>query len=123
MTDSPFSDVAVKLPSAGKTGTSSNTMDVWFVGYTSRWMTTTWMGDDLRQRPLGFKDAAYMLTLPLYARWLYEVGKEQPLRAIPWERPPGVKATDNGGPLPGQKPPPLPGQPQGAQPTSPPKHG
>ena len=114
---------AVKLPAAGKTGTSSNTMDVWFVGYTSRWMTTTWMGDDLRQRPLGFKDAAYMLTVPMYARFLYEVAHDQPLRAIPWERPAGVNKTDNGGPLPGQKPPPLPGQPQGAQPSPPPKHG
>ena len=41
------------LPAAGKTGTSSATMDTWFIGYTSRWMTSAWMGDDLRERPLG----------------------------------------------------------------------
>src|SRR5213078_3296885 len=40
---------ATGLPAAGKTGTSSATMDVWFVGYTSRWMTTTWIGDDRRE--------------------------------------------------------------------------
>jgi penicillin-binding protein 1A len=102
---------AIKIPAAGKTGTSSKTMDVWFVGYTSRWMTTTWMGDDLRQRPLGDKDAAFMLTVPLFARFIYETARDQPLRKIPWELPNGVKATDSGGPLPGQKPPPLPGQP------------
>src|SRR5207248_7316033 len=79
---------ATKLPSAGKTGTSSATMDVWFVGYTSKWMTTTWLGDELRQRPLGHKDAAYMLTVPMYARWLYETQKDMPLKPIPWERPP-----------------------------------
>ena len=83
----------------GKTGTSSATMDTWFVGYTSRWMTTSWIGDDRRERPLGFKDAAFMLTVPMAARYLYEVTAGQPLRDIPWERPPGVKATDTGGNL------------------------
>lgn len=83
----------------GKTGTSSATMDTWFVGYTSRWMTTAWIGDDRRERPLGFKDAAFMLTVPMTARYLYEVTAGQPLKEIPWERPPGVKATDTGGTL------------------------
>jgi len=89
-------------------------------------LNTAWIGDDLRQRQLGYKDAAYMLTVPLIARFLYETQREMPLKPIPWERPPGVKANDNGGPLPGQKPPPLPGQPEGAGPQQPrqaPKHG
>jgi penicillin-binding protein 1A len=84
---------------AGKTGTSSATMDTWFVGYTSRWMTTTWIGDDRRERPLGFKDAAFMLAVPMAARYLTEVTAGQPLKDIPWERPTGVRATDTGGNL------------------------
>jgi penicillin-binding protein 1A len=87
------------LPAAGKTGTSSATMDVWFVGYTSRWMTTTWIGDDKRQRPLGHKDAAFMLTVPMFARYMTEVTAGQKLQDIPWERPRGVKASDTGGTL------------------------
>lgn len=87
------------LPAAGKTGTSSATMDVWFVGYTSRWMTTTWIGDDLRQRPLGYKDAAFMLAVPMFARYMTEVTAGQKLQEIPWERPRGVKAGDTGGSL------------------------
>jgi penicillin-binding protein 1A len=83
----------------GKTGTSSATMDTWFVGYTSRWMITTWIGDDRRERPLGYKDAAFMLTVPMAARYLYEVTAGQPLKDIPWERPPGVRANDTGGNL------------------------
>jgi penicillin-binding protein 1A len=82
---------------AGKTGTSSATMDVWFIGYTSRWMTSAWVGDDLRERPLGAKDAAFMITVPMFARYINEVGVGQPLREIPWERPPGVKPGDTGG--------------------------
>jgi penicillin-binding protein 1A len=87
------------LLAAGKTGTSSATMDTWFVGYTSRWMTTTWIGDDLRERALGVKDAAFMLTVPMFARYMTEVTAGQPLQDIPWERPPGVKAGDTGGKL------------------------
>lgn len=87
------------LPAAGKTGTSSATMDVWFVGYTSRWMTTTWIGDDRRERPLGHKDAAFMLTVPMFARYMWEVGAGQALKEIPWERPQGVKPHDTGGNL------------------------
>ncbi len=88
------------MPVAGKTGTSSATMDTWFVGYTSKWMTTTWIGDDRRERPLGFKDAAFMLTVPMCARYLWEVTNGgQGLQDVPWVRPPGVKANDQGGSL------------------------
>ena len=90
---------ATGLQAAGKTGTSSATMDTWFVGFTSRWMTTTWMGDDLRKRPLGQKDAAFMLTVPMFARYMMDVTAGQPLQDIPWERPPGVKPNDTGGKL------------------------
>lgn len=90
---------ATQLPFAGKTGTSSETMDSWFIGYSSRWMLTTWMGDDLRERPLGRKDASFMLSVPLSARFLWEVKGDQPLEDIPWERPEGVKRTDTGGTL------------------------
>ena len=74
-------------------------MDTWFIGYTSRWMTSAWMGDDLRERPLGQKDAAFMLTVPMFARYMTEVAAGQPLQDIPWARPPGVKADDTGGKL------------------------
>jgi penicillin-binding protein 1A len=90
---------SANLPAAGKTGTSSRTMDTWFVGYTSRWMTTTWIGDELYRRALGFKDAAYMLTVPMFARYMTEVTAGQPLQEIPWERPPGIKPNDTGGKL------------------------
>jgi penicillin-binding protein 1A len=90
---------STQIPTAGKTGTSSATMDTWMVGYTSRWMTTTWIGDDKRERPLGYKDAAFMLTVPMFARYMWEVTAGQPLEEIPWERPKGVKPNDTGGTL------------------------
>ena len=90
---------AIGFPAAGKTGTSSATMDTWFVGYTSRWMTTAWIGDDNLERPLGYKDAAFMLNIPMFARYLWEVGGSQNLQPIPWDIPRGVRPGDKGGDL------------------------
>jgi penicillin-binding protein 1A len=87
------------LFAAGKTGTSSATMDTWFVGYTSRWMTTAWVGNDKLDRPIGHKDAAFMIAVPMWARYMWEVASAQPLQEIPWERPKGVKPDDTGGTL------------------------
>jgi penicillin-binding protein 1A len=101
---------AIKIPAAGKTGTSSHTSDVWFVGFTSRWLTTAWLGDDTYERQLGYKDASFMLSVPMWARYMYLATDGQTLDEIPWERPPGVKPSDIGGPLkPGFPPPPPPG--------------
>ncbi len=84
------------VTSAGKTGTSSATMDLWFVAYTSKWLTSTWIGDDLRERQLGRDDAAFMTAVPMWARYMYEVTEGQELEDIPWEVPEGVKPGDRG---------------------------
>jgi penicillin-binding protein 1A len=84
------------IVSAGKTGTSSATMDNTFVSYTSRWITTVWMGDDVRERPLGLKDAAYMTVEPMWARYMYEAALGHPNLEIPWNKPDGVRENDRG---------------------------
>ncbi len=87
---------ATDLHAAGKTGTSSATMDTSFVAFTSRLITTTWLGDDKRIRELGKQDAAYMTVVPLWARYMFEVAHDFPNLEIPWEVPPGVGPTDRG---------------------------
>ncbi|MBK9071990.1 MAG: transglycosylase domain-containing protein [Myxococcales bacterium] len=84
------------IPAAGKTGTSSDTMDVSFIAYTSRFITAVWVGDDERRRPLGLDDAAYLIAVPLWARFTYATSAGFPNAEIPWQVPPGVKATDRG---------------------------
>lgn len=81
---------------AGKTGTSSATMDTAFVGYTSRWLTAVWLGDDMRERPLGRKDAAYMTVVPVWSRYMYAATLGHPNKEIPWEVPEGVDPNDRG---------------------------
>jgi penicillin-binding protein 1A len=87
---------ATGVLSAGKTGTSSATMDLWFVAFTSRWTTAVWLGDDRRERQLGRDDAAFMTAVPFWARYMYEVTQGQTFQEIPWEVPEGVKANDRG---------------------------
>ena len=99
---------ATKILAAGKTGTSSRTSDVWFYGYTSRWMAMAWLGDDKYERQLGYKDASFMLSVPMWARFMYHSVGDQPLVEIPWEVPPHVKPNDTGGPLKKGYPPPPP---------------
>ncbi|WP_428267140.1 penicillin-binding protein 1A [Haliangium sp.] len=87
---------ATDIKAAGKTGTSSATMDTSFVGFTSRWITTVWLGDDMRVRPLGVNDAAYMTVVPMWSRYMYEAAHDQPLQDIPWQLPEGVNPKDRG---------------------------
>lgn len=84
------------IVSAGKTGTSSFTMDNTFVSYTSRWITTVWMGDDMRERELGLNDAAYMTVEPMWARYMRAAAMGHPNLEIPWHRPEGVRKDDRG---------------------------
>jgi penicillin-binding protein 1A len=87
---------ATDLHAAGKTGTSSATMDTSFVAYTSRFTTTVWLGDDKRVRELGKQDAAYMTVVPMWARFMFEVARDFPNPEIPWQVPPGVDPKDRG---------------------------
>lgn len=87
---------ATEIKTAGKTGTSSDTHDTWFIAFTSRHITTSWMGDDKKERALGKNDAAFMTAEPLWARYMQEVASGYPTQEIPWFVPPGVDPDDRG---------------------------
>lgn len=93
---------AANLIAAGKTGTSSRTADVWFVGFTSQLLTAVWVGDDTYKRQLGRTDASFTISVPMWTRYMYAATRflDMPLTELPWEVPPGVKTNDRGGPLP-----------------------
>ncbi len=55
------------LPAAGKTGTTNDYKDVWFVGYTPRLVTGVWMGFDQPKSIIG-NGYAGDLAVPLWAR-------------------------------------------------------
>ncbi|HSR99576.1 MAG TPA: penicillin-binding transpeptidase domain-containing protein, partial [Kofleriaceae bacterium] len=87
---------ATQVNAAGKTGTSSSTMDNMFIAFTSKFTTLVWMGDDKRVRALGKSDAAYLTVVPLWSRYMYETARGYPNPAIPWVIPPGMRPDDRG---------------------------
>ena len=48
-----------KMPVAGKTGTTSDNIDKWFVGYTPYYVAATWYGYDNRVKPIRLVNAEY----------------------------------------------------------------
>jgi penicillin-binding protein 1A len=54
-------------PVAGKTGTSNDQMDTWFIGYTPSWVCGVWVGFD-QKKPIGPKETGGVVSAPI---WLY----------------------------------------------------
>jgi penicillin-binding protein 1A len=82
----------VPAPTGGKGGTSSDTMDVWLVGFTSQWATTAWIGDDTYRRPLGEKEASYTSAIPMWANFMKAAVADRPHQDLPLTRPDGLKS-------------------------------
>src|SRR5256714_2923248 len=76
------------LPAGGKTGTTNDGTDVWFIGYTSDLVAGVWMGLD---RPQKIKANAQggVLAGPAWAAFMNQVYRRKP--APPdWPRPSGL---------------------------------
>jgi len=52
-------------PVAGKTGTSNEHMDNWFIGYTPEWAAGVWVGFDLK-RSIGDKETGGRVAAPIW---------------------------------------------------------
>ena len=62
---------ALKRPVAGKTGTTNDYKDAWFIGYTPELAATVWVGfDDLRQ--LGDKETGSKAAAPIWVSFMKE---------------------------------------------------
>ena len=76
-------------PAGGKTGTTNDGADVWFIGYTSDLVAGVWMGLD---KPGKIKSNAQggILAAPAWASFMREVYRRKP--APPdWPRPSGIQ--------------------------------
>jgi len=85
-------------PIAGKTGTTNNGADVWFIGYTPSLVAGVWFGYDT-PRSLGDEATGGRLAAPAWAQF-YEHGWPQGARDAPWRPPAGLVSriidADNG---------------------------
>jgi penicillin-binding protein 1A len=77
-----------EIPVAGKTGTTNDYTDTWFIGFTPEIVTATWVGFDLpariRDEAQGGRDAAPVNAEVL--KWFYADRPAPP----PWSRPTGL---------------------------------
>ncbi len=65
----------IGMPVAGKTGTTSNNIDKWFVGYTPYYAAATWYGYDNKIKPITLKAAEYNQSMKIWAAVMGKVHK------------------------------------------------
>ncbi len=68
-------------PAAGKTGTSQDFRDAWFIGYTSRLVTGVWLGND-DSTPTK-KASGGNLPVEIWSRYMTLAHKGAPVAALP----------------------------------------
>ncbi len=79
---------ALRRPVAGKTGTSNDARDAWFVGYSPELVAGVWVGyDDLR--PLGRRESGGRSALPIWIDVMRAATEGRPRTDFP--RPSGVE--------------------------------
>ncbi len=71
----------------GKTGTTNDAIDTWFVGYQPTVVAGVWMGYD-KPRKLGDRETGGGLSLPVWIGYMEHALKSEPVQELP--APPGV---------------------------------
>jgi len=72
---------ALGRPAAGKTGTTNNLFDAWFVGYTPELITGTWVGYD-DKRSLGKGETGSRAASPIWLGFMQAALKDKPVRVF-----------------------------------------
>ncbi|MDZ7833336.1 MAG: PBP1A family penicillin-binding protein [Desulfobacterales bacterium] len=73
---------ALERPVAGKTGTTNNLYDAWFVGYTPRYVTAVWVGFD-EEAPLGRKETGSRAASPIWLDFMKQALADKPEKIFP----------------------------------------
>jgi penicillin-binding protein 1B len=76
-------------PAAGKTGTTNDYKDAWFVGYTPDLLAVVWVGFD-NQTKLGLSGA--QAALPIWTEFMKRATAGTPV--VDFVPPPGIKFID-----------------------------
>ncbi|HSM93198.1 MAG TPA: PBP1A family penicillin-binding protein [Anaeromyxobacteraceae bacterium] len=57
-------------PAAGKTGTTNDSFDTWFMGFTHDLATGVWLGYDINETPLGRYETGGKASLPIWLDYM-----------------------------------------------------
>jgi penicillin-binding protein 1A len=79
---------ALKRPVGGKTGTTNDLADAWFVGFTPEYTVGVWVGYDVRKR-LGRRESGGRAAAPIFLYFMQDALKDRPVKEF--TAPPGVE--------------------------------
>jgi penicillin-binding protein 1A len=81
---------ALGRPVAGKTGTTDQFIDAWFIGYTPELLTGVWVGFD-DEKPLGDNETGARAASPIWVAFMSKILKDRPIKNFPV--PEGIEFT------------------------------
>ena len=73
---------ALGRPTAGKTGTSNDVFDAWFLGYTLRYISGVWVGFD-EESSLGVYETGSGAASPIWVGFMKRILDKTPVRIFP----------------------------------------
>jgi penicillin-binding protein 1A len=73
---------SLKRPVGGKTGTTNDLYDAWFIGFTPDLVAGTWVGFD-QEAPLGKHETGSRAASPIFVNFMKEVYNDRPVDAFP----------------------------------------
>lgn len=68
-------------PAAGKTGTTNDLIDAWFVGFTPQYVTGVWVGFD-DEASLGKGETGAKAALPIWLGFMQEAHQDKPVKVF-----------------------------------------
>jgi penicillin-binding protein 1A len=80
-----FGEIPYSIPVGGKTGTTNDGTDVWFMGFTPELVAGVWIGFDQPTKIMA-NSAGGLLAAPAWATFMKDVYSRRPAPS-PWERP------------------------------------
>ena len=111
---------ALNHPTGGKTGTTNDFTDAWFIGFTPSVTCGVWVGYDDR-KSLGEKETGAHAALPAwmeYMRAVIATSPDEKFAGVTAEEKPGKKLADTTAPKTGAKPAPSSGSTAAAKPQT-----
>jgi len=70
-------------PSAGKTGTTNNFTDAWYIGFTPQITCGVWVGNDDPGQSLGKKETGARAALPIWLEFMQQAMQGMPVEDFP----------------------------------------
>ena len=70
-------------PSGGKTGTTNDFTDAWYIGFTPQITTGVWVGNDDKRISLGKKETGAQVALPIWLEFMQQAMQGMPVEKFP----------------------------------------